>query len=112
MQIQQEHFIKSQITESDYNRARFILRNTHFVPHIRKNWLRNYDMGEIMNCAHHIVVNYENPNFTFNKMSEYISTQKTIKLLNKSIPEWKRAVNAFWREYIKAARNMEKMHNK
>lgn len=101
---QQAAKIYQMITESDYTNAQFTLHNTNPEIRVRKNILQFYDNAEIINSAHHVITNYEIPNFTFTKMREILNDDtRTIRLLKSAIPYWRRAVNAYVRAYTKKA---------
>lgn len=102
---EQARLIQKLITSQDYARAKFIIRNIDYAPKIRKNIFQFYDKADIGNCARHIILNYEHPSYTFNKMREMIDNDnRTIKLLKSAVPHWRRVVNTAFRAY--------KQHNK
>lgn len=99
----QRQLIQNMISERDYNRAKFVLNNANDTVRVRKNIIQFYTMDEIKNSAYHLVINYENPYFTFDKMRTYVSDEKTVSLLKASIPQWKRAINAMFRARSRVA---------
>lgn len=89
--------ISQMIEPADYNRARFLTRNVHTVGSVKKNLVHKYTDNELMKAAMHIIINYEHPNYTFDKMSKFLGYRGTMRLLKESVPQWRNAVNAWFR---------------
>lgn len=99
----QRQLIQKMITQNDYNRAKFVLQNANDDIRVRKNLFQFYQIYEIKNSAYHIILNYENPFFTFDKMRTYVSDEETVSLLKSAVPQWIRAVNAMFRARSRVA---------
>ena len=98
---QKYSLVLKHISIFDYNRALFVLRNMDKSLRVRKNIFQFYDNAEIEQCANHIITNYNMPNYTFDKMSEYVDDKFTARMLEASIPYWRRAVFAYVLSYLK-----------
>lgn len=98
---QRYELIKNIISADDYNRAKFVLYCGDTKFRVRKNLFRFYDHAEIKQCALYILNNYDNCEYTFNTMSHVADDKFTARMLRASVPYWKRAINAYIREYNK-----------
>lgn len=93
---EQINFIKTQISLADYNRAKFLMRNLDTIGPVRRNWFVDYSTNELMDAANHIIINYEHPTYTFDKLDGMLSDKKTVRLLKAAVPQWRRAINTWF----------------
>ena len=104
---QQIQLIKNKISIADYNRARFLMRNIDTVGDVKKNFFNKYTDNELVGAACHIVTNYECPTYTFRKLASIMTDKQIKKLLAVAVPQWQRAVNAWFAKRNTIIRKME-----
>ena len=90
------NFIKTQISLADYNRAKFLMRNVDTIGSVRRNWFVDYTTNELMGAANHIIINYERPTYTFDKLDGMLRDKKTARMVKVAVPQWRRAINTWF----------------
>ncbi len=105
---QRYELIQKMISIYDYNRALFVTQNMDLNLRVRKNLFQFYNNDEIKECAHHILTNYNFPNYTFDKMSDVADDKFTARMLRASVPHWRRAVNAYVHAHMKQKQSRQK----